>query len=949
MTILDNAKIGSLPHWARVAFIARCARRLLEYYASDEAEPAEQRAIVAKAVALAESRAAVGGSANDSAFEYEHLTSSVGEVTDNYDLDSLCSSIAGVVRAASNTYDDVGADAGPVYGAVSLAQCAFVAAFGKEVQDDPSDPRELVEQSAEWLLFVNPSLKSDVHRDFDTLVRVFSSEQWTAESGVTPSIFGELWPDGLPPGAGPRLLGFRPRARIVRTIGDQLISGPDAAVIELIKNSHDADASIVRITFIPPLHRGEGLIVVEDDGHGMTFADIENKWMEPATGDKRDRRFSPGGRRLLGSKGIGRFAASRLGRYLQLRSTAPRASSLGNDGDPSDADRFTTTKIEEIDWDLFERTDYLDQIRFPATSILSNGPSGTVLRISVLRDEWTEKALRDLHGELRRVVSPVSSDESQKFRIFLDLSQCTADSCGFDGGAVVNGGVGTTESEVAVNSVPHEVQPFPVLDASDYTVDGVFDEDGHFEGTMTIGRAGQEPEAIHLIVPLNELEGEGPCGVVLVRLHIFDREGDAVRNTAVRAGFGQVGVREARKLLDRISGVSIYRGGFRVRPYGDSENDWLTLDAKRVQNPSVRIGRNQISGIVTVDDEASSRLVERSSREGLEENGAFRRLQSIMSVLLAEIVEPRRREFRIRAGLEERKETSFQDIYRQVQMSWSKMLLAKVPAPDRAEVEALIAEESDKLTAYLKRLEARQAQLEAQVTLGLIVGEVMHQGNTPLSFLETEADRLTRWWPSLLNNTPEAIEDRGEVSRILRGMNSSSAKLRALFNALSPLSGARRGPPRAYDPRAILESTKHLFETRLAQIGISFEIKPEGADVTAFGYRDDLATAVTNLIDNGIYWLQHRAVPRPLIAVSIKANDGRCLIRIEDNGGGIPDEFVDQIFDVGFTLKPHGTGLGLSIAREAIQRSGGELRLIPSGDGAVFEINLPSGGSDLSN
>ena len=90
-----------------------------------------------------------------------------------------------------------------------------------------------------------------------------------------------MWPEGRLPGWPPLQLAFRPRARIIRTIGDRLISGPEAAVIELIKNSHDADASFARVTFVPPLKQDDGLILVEDDGHGMTLEDIEQKWMEP--------------------------------------------------------------------------------------------------------------------------------------------------------------------------------------------------------------------------------------------------------------------------------------------------------------------------------------------------------------------------------------------------------------------------------------------------------------------------------------------------------------------------------------------------------------------------------------------------------------------------------------------------------------------------------------------
>jgi hypothetical protein len=131
-----------------------------------------------------------------------------------------------------------------------------------------------------------------------------------------------MWPEGRPASWPPLELAFPPRARIIRTIGDRLISGPEAAVIELIKNSHDVDASFARVTLVPPLRQNEGLIQIEDDGHGMTLNDIEQKWMEPATSDKRNRKFSPAGRRLLGSKGIGRFATARLGRFLELISSA---------------------------------------------------------------------------------------------------------------------------------------------------------------------------------------------------------------------------------------------------------------------------------------------------------------------------------------------------------------------------------------------------------------------------------------------------------------------------------------------------------------------------------------------------------------------------------------------------------------------------------------------------
>src|SRR5690349_8025646 len=105
---------------------------------------------------------------------------------------------------------------------------------------------------------------------------------------------------------------LRPRARILRTFGDELISSPTVAVIELVKNAYDADATSVLVKFEPPLEIGTGSVSVIDDGHGMSLETIEQTWMEPATlHRKRDPRSEKFRRRVLGEKGIGRFAASR--------------------------------------------------------------------------------------------------------------------------------------------------------------------------------------------------------------------------------------------------------------------------------------------------------------------------------------------------------------------------------------------------------------------------------------------------------------------------------------------------------------------------------------------------------------------------------------------------------------------------------------------------------------
>ena len=336
--------------------------------------------------------------------------------------------------------------------------------------------------------------------------------------------------------------------------------------------------------------------------------------MEPATDEKTKRTSSPGGRPLLGSKGIGRFAAAKLGNCLELHTTAiaDRASR-----------RTQTTRVYGIDWEVFDTTQYLSDVEFRYEELEGETKPGTRLTISKLRNRWTKDTIDRLHREMRRLVSPLVTTDSIDFQIYLDLEDCTLSSCGFDGAAIVNGFFPSPEMEAD----PFRVRPFPILKESDYEVEGAFDEKGRFEGTLTIYRGGLKAEPIQLNLPVNPDIDESPCGTVLVHLFIFDRDGTAITQLAKRAGFGSA--REARDILDSVAGIAIYRDKFRIRPYGDNDNDWLTLDRRRVQNPTTCIGHNQISGILVVDKDSRSGLVERSSREALSRSGGSLELANV--------------------------------------------------------------------------------------------------------------------------------------------------------------------------------------------------------------------------------------------------------------------------------------------------------------------------------
>lgn len=433
---------------------------------------------------------------------------------------------------------------------------------------------------------------------------------------------------------------LKPRARLIRTIGDKLISGPEAAIIELVKNSYDADSPSVEISIDPPSESDSGKIIVKDFGHGMTYDNILNEWLEPATDTKTKNTLSKSGKRtVLGAKGVGRFASASLGKKIKLTSTARS---------PSGYEKSSL----KLDWSIFESNTYLDDIDIDInrTEVSNADSTGVSIEITELSTIWDEKKVRKLVRELRRLATP-QHDETAQFDIYLDLKHFSKEKpapYNFNGPQLLfetNRIAEVIEDSNADNTKKTSntlITPYRISKESDYHLQGSFDADGKFTGAFTIVRGDNLPIPLNLDAPPLEI-GELPCGPIVVDLRLYDLEKESIEKLLERMGlnFSDFGLRNARAMISENTGIGIYRTGFRIRPYGEPDNDWLKLENRRVQNPSKRIGHGQISGTINVGSESESNLIERSSREGLETNSAFERLVTLITNVLLKIEQKR--------------------------------------------------------------------------------------------------------------------------------------------------------------------------------------------------------------------------------------------------------------------------------------------------------------------
>lgn len=725
---------------------------------------------------------------------------------------------------------------------------------------------------------------------------------------------------------------LRPRARIVRTIGDQLISGPEAALIELVKNAFDADSPSVHIKIVPPedgvWNENSGLITVVDTGHGMSAADLMDKWFEPATSDKVTRRSSPDKKRaMLGAKGVGRFATARLGRELSLKTVSVVSEHA--------------TEISEIvvDWDLFETTKYLDDVDIEVVTRAGQNkePTGVTLNITGLRDHWTKKQLGLLVRELRRLASPVKAREDE-FKIYLDIDSFKKDIHGFDGQTIVAGAFEGVENSEDEDFDPQEIKPFAIDKIFHYMVEGEFDRYGQFVGFFCNQRGDGLRQDI-IVSATEPSSEESECGAVKLRLNIYDREGEAVVELFEKLGLGGIGRLDAKKVLDENIGIGIYRGGFRIRPYGDAETDWLELERMRVQNPSKKLGLNQVWGLVEIKDEKESGLVERSSREGLEHNGSFARLKRLVADLLTHI-EVMRQDFRQAAGLSRRSATDTDSVRSKANLNATTRAVANLPIKYRNKIERAMKADSVALKTSIAELETYQQALSSRSTLGLVVAQILHDGRRFLSDIATRSKRLSDGAPRLEEDSKFGDHFRSVFGKEAFSIHHSSGQLSKLFKALDPISGKRRGKSQIFRINTVLDRCINLFSDSIADASISVEMLDSELEVHVNGFESDLMAALINIIDNAIHWLGvSPEYPRKL-SFSVSASKKYVRIAVSNTGPLIADRFYANLFNPGFTLKTEGSGIGLAIAREAMRASKGDVAFDPLAEQTTFVIEM---------
>ncbi|ULC58207.1 ATP-binding protein [Flaviramulus sp. BrNp1-15] len=676
---------------------------------------------------------------------------------------------------------------------------------------------------------------------------------------------------------------FKPRARLLLQLGDQLIKNESIALVELVKNSYDADSNIVEIYMENVDNPEMGIIIIEDDGFGMTADIVENVWLEPGSDFKTKQianlKGSPKYNRLpIGEKGIGRFGVHKLGNTIEMTTKAMNSKEV----------------FVKINWADFDKYKYLEDVPIKIVErekpqIFKGEETGTNIVISNLRKKWERGIAREVKRSITALASPFENNDSFKpsfdildkpgwFEGLLKWDD-VKDYSLFNFKVTIEGGI--------ISKFEYHFTPWETM--TKLFPNDIYEDDKLIETLKQLRFKNEKnKEDFFSLSDYN-------IGKVIFEGFIFDLDSFILK----------LGVSDKKGFKDYMKsngGVKVFRDGLRVYDYGEPENDWLGLDYRRFQQPTKAVSNNLILGAVYLDRKDSSDLREKTNREGFVENNAYKAFKNSI-VHSLDLIETLR-------YTDKRK---LKEIYGPTPKSaplMSTLGEAKLYVEDKvkdSEVKTQIVKYLVKIESDFKRV---SENLLKAAGAGLSMSVVVH-----------EVEKILY-----------------EVTKVLKVEKGSDRVLKLIKHLSSLIDGyaeiIRRSSKTTENIIDVIEQALFNVEYRLGSHNIEVikEYKNYDGSKNIKIAKNLLIGSLMNLIDNSIYWLQQKYIKsiednidfKKRIYINLQESDKLINLIVSDNGTGflIPTDDITEPF---VSAKSGGMGLGLHIASEIMEAQNGKL------------------------
>lgn len=754
---------------------------------------------------------------------------------------------------------------------------------------------------------------------------------------------------------------FTASARTAMLIGTENFSNPEGAIIELVKNTYDADSPCCYILF----DGNDGQITeiyIIDYGSGMDISTIQDCWMQIGTDDKQRNVETGNGRIKSGAKGIGRFALNRLGSMATMLTRKDGQDAFIWNVNWNDFDA-PGKKINEVmaDLDVVELEGIqrcLSRLAIRFNVFLPEFSLGTILKISNLADIWEEDAIKHLFSSLQDLVPPFNIPA---FQLYLYVSGSN------DYGKIEAKQYEDFDYKVSAkyeNSVLKvDVQRNELdINALQSEYRGLFDMENMKQFPYRLEDF--EKEIYHIEMPLGELNGLRKSQLLAdygAKLGAFQFDFYFIKGSKsdinseksdAKYPYRQFSPTHRRLWLKKNLGVKIYRDKFRVRPYGENGDDWLHLGDRYSQNPigagqrmgGYHIRQNQIVGAVEISRLHNIYLQDKSGREGLQENDVFGLFKEVLLGII-NIMEKDRNTVMYNLSLLYDKNHPKEDAKKQADKA------QKAGEYTQANYNAL----SQGYTVVKQELEDKEEEvrlLRNLASTGLIITSFSHELNNLSIQTKSRYDNMLyalNLVTSIDNVKKLGLKDYQNPYEVIKTQKNYDEQVRSWLEfSINSISKDKR-LRKSIHLKSYFELFKKTWMTVMNELNIDFDVKGFSDDMQIKAFVIDFDTIFNNLISNSIYAIKvKKSTINRKIRIDGKLEDEYLSIIISDSGKGLDKQYQNNpsvIFNAFESSRCNkngekiGTGLGLYIVKATINEyKGSSVQVLYQAEGFAIKI-----------
>ena len=821
---------------------------------------------------------------------------------------------------------------------------------------------------------------------------------------------------------------FAVSAKTARLIGRENISGVDGAVIELIKNSYDADATCSLVIFDMPfpvvpsqisfdiaasLFSGEDYktllvyyrstekgywkrpnltlseeadlsdflfsfnkIVVIDNGEGMSEHTLRTSWMNIGTNEKDENSISPKGRKKTGAKGIGRFALDKLSRETTVFTQAVGQPLLK----------------WHISWDQFETADMLNDISATMEDLAGNfrekvekiaagklktfdryqWSTGTIIVLNPTREAWASIYFQKLNSELRNIFPEV---EGVRFDTYIENSffpeysfqnerfQLADDQYDYK---ITGSFDGTDQIRILLSRNE--------IDTRKRTVDIVVGDEKHTVPLSEFWQRERFQLPDYRRADFAKTIGKTASAIAetkctredILSVGPFELELYFLKNTNSKNGIVKHFDDKARKsLLEKSSGIKLYRDGFKVRPYGEAGSgfDWLGLGDRVTRSPGAvkrsgawRVRTNQILGFVKISRENNPFLTDMANREGLALNSAYETFVKIILAAIETFEADRQIVFSEYSNWVTQKEKQFsktneiirelEDRKAQRQKDDRQKAKPVVSGYSSADVEQAVIELHDEQNRKDRAMKTMMLYSSA----GVMTSTFSHEINRITSDMGSRIQQLRYTVKRLVGEQGYVGDPAFDPFIIMRESENVDKILESwldvIMNGAEANSFLRKRDNIYKATEKVLNVWRPLMNQKLIEITLRPLIGRE--EDAFFNFSDaDLYIVLNNFLLNSAWFLENVNHEREIV-ITIEASRQNIVLVMENNGPVLDPKYAnnpERIFYPGESTKEtnqgEGTGLGLWIVNTIIEELSGTIMVSDKKDGFGLRITLP--------